>query len=164
MSRHILKVLDDHSRYVITLAALGSTRAGLVREQLEAAFIGCGVPEAMLMNHGVPWWSWAGPQAATTGLAPWLMKQGIRLHWSGIGHPQTQGKLERFHGELQRALEKRGFTGEDPQTWLDRYRWEHNHVRPHEALDMATPASRWRPSTRRYDPQAHWNIRKVPGC
>src|SRR5487761_1075993 len=111
-----------------------------------------GVPHAMLMDHGVPWWSWAGPQAATTGLALWLMKQGIRLHWSGIGHPQTQGKVERFHGSLQRALDKRGLGEESPQPWLDRYRWEHNHVRPHEALGMQTPASRWQPSLRRYDP------------
>ena len=34
-----------------------------------------------------------------------LMKQGIRLHWSGYRHPQTQGKVERFHGALQRALQ-----------------------------------------------------------
>jgi transposase InsO family protein len=122
-----LSVLDDHSRYVVALEALGSTRADLVREQLQNAFIDCGVPQAMLMDHGVPWWSWAGPAAASTGLALWLMKQGIRLHWSGIGHPQTQGKVERFHGELQRALNKRGLAGEDPQRWLDRYRWEHNN-------------------------------------
>jgi len=86
------------------------------------------------------------------GLALWLMKQGIRLHWSGIGHPQTQGKVERFHGALQRALNKRGFGGESPQHWLDGYRWEHNHLRPHQALDMQTPASRWSPSPRRFDP------------
>ena len=37
------------------------------------------------------------------------------------------------------------------------YRWEHNHVRPHEALNMKTPASVWQPSRRRYDPQpSHW--------
>jgi len=152
-----LSVLDDHSRYLILLHAVGSTRGELVREQLESAFLDCGVPQAMLMDHGVPWWSWAGPGAATTGLALWMMKQGIRLHWSGIGHPQTQGKVERFHGALQRALERRGLSGLAPQTWLDRYRWEHNHLRPHEALDMQTPASRWRPSPRRYDPHpARW--------
>ena len=148
-----LSVIDDHSRYVMVLQALGSTRAELVREQLESAFAGCGVPQAMLMDHGVPWWSWAGPQAAPTGLALWLMKQGIGLHWSGIGHPQTQGKVERFHGELERALQRRGWQGKPRQQWLDEFRWEHNHLRPHEALDMATPASRWQPSSRRYDPQ-----------
>jgi len=148
-----LSVIDDHSRYLIVLQAVGSTRAELVREQLESAFAGCGVPQAMLMDHGVPWWSWAGPQAAPTGLALWLMKQGIGLHWSGIGHPQTQGKVERFHGEMERALRRRGWQGKPQQQWLDEFRWEHNHLRPHEALDMDTPASRWQPSPRVYDPQ-----------
>jgi hypothetical protein len=41
---------------------------------------------------------------------------------------------------------------QDPQGWLDEFRWEHNHVRPHEALEMQTPASRWRPSARGYEP------------
>ena len=148
-----LSVIDDHSRYVIVLQALGSTRAELVREQLESAFASCGVPQAMLMDHGTPWWSWAGPQAAVTGLGLWLMKQGIGLHWSGIGHPQTQGKVERFHGELERALRYRGWQDKPRQQWLDEFRWEHNHLRPHEALDMGTPASRWQPSPRAYDPQ-----------
>lgn len=69
-----------------------------------------------------------------------------------IRHPQTQGKVERFHGSLQRALERRGPGQQDRQAWLDAYCWEHNHVRPHEALGMQTPATRWRPSARRYDP------------
>jgi transposase InsO family protein len=147
-----LSILDDHSRYAIALEALGTTRAEPVRQRLVAAFMECGLPQGMLMDHGVPWWSWAGPEAASTGLALWLMKQGIGLHWSGIGHPQTQGKVERFHGSLQRALDKRGLGGKPPQQWLNDYRWEHNHLRPHQALGMQTPASRWQPSTRRYDP------------
>jgi len=88
-----------------------------------------------------------------TNLSLWLMRQGIRLHWSGFRHPQTQGKVERFHGSLQRALELRGTLDLSPQAWLDAYRWEHNHVRPHEALGMKTPASRWRPSAKSYDPR-----------
>lgn len=146
-----LSVIDDHSRYVIVLQAVGSTQGERVREQLECAFASCGLPEEMLMDHGVPWWStlsWQG----TTQLSLWLMKQGIRLHWSRIRHPQTQGKVERFHGALQRALERRGGPSQDVQAWLDDYRWEHNHVRPHEALGMETPASRWWPSVRAYDP------------
>jgi transposase InsO family protein len=146
-----LSVLDDHSRYVIALEALGTTHATPVRERLEQVFVDCGVPQAMLMDHGTPWWSMQSPSGLTK-LSLWLMKQGIRLHWSGIGHPQTQGKIERFHGELQRALDKRGLGGETPQLWLNRYRWEHNYVRPHEALGMATPASRWRPSSQHYEP------------
>lgn len=145
-----LSVLDDHSRYLLVLQAVGTNHAELVREQLQSAFIGCGVPQAMLMDHGVPWWSRKAP-GGITQLTLWLMKQGIRLHWSGVRHPQTQGKVERFHGALQRALRLRPPCRE-PQAWLDAYRLEHNHVRPHEALDMKTPASVWHRSDRKYDP------------
>ena len=147
-----LSIIDDHSRYLIALAATGSTHAALVREQLEQAFIDCGLPEGMLMDHGIPWCSTQAP-AGSTRLTFWLMRQGIGLHWSRIRHPQTQGKVERFHLSLMQALDKRGTPTRDTQKWLDDYRWEHNHIRPHEALGMLTPASRWQPSPRRYDPQ-----------
>lgn len=146
-----LSVLDDHSRYLITLAANGSTHGEPVRQRLEEAFQRCGVPDGMLMDHGTPWWSMSSAWGQTH-LSLWLIRQGIRLHWSGIRHPQTQGKVERFHGSLQRALERRGPASPATQAWLDAYRWEHNHVRPHEALGMQTPATRWRPSARSYDP------------
>ena len=147
-----LSVLDDHSRYAPVLQAVGNAKGELVREQLETAFIACGVPEAMLMDHGVPWWN-ARAATGATRLSVWLMKQGIRLHWSGYRHPQTQGKVERFHGAMQQAWQKRGWGGRDPQAWLDAYRWEYNHVRPHAALGMKTPASVWHKSERRYDPR-----------
>ncbi len=147
-----LAVLDDHSRYLTVLAATGSTRAELVREQLEDAFGRCGVPEEMLMDHGTPWWNTQSP-GGITKLAVWLMKQGIGLRWSGVRHPQTQGKVERFHGCLERAMRLRGLPGEGRQAWLDGYRQEHNQRRPHEALGMKTPASVWIPSPRKYDPQ-----------
>lgn len=146
-----LSVLDDCSRYLLVLQAVWTNHGALVREQLESAFTSCGVPQAMLMDHGIPWWSERAPSGATR-LTVWLMKQGIRLHWSGFRHPQTQGKVERFHGALERALRLRPVPRQQPQAWLDEFRWEHNHVRPHEALDMQTPASVWRQSERRYDP------------
>jgi hypothetical protein len=74
-----------------------------------------------------------------------------RLHWGRIRHPQTQGKVERFHGELQRALRCRPPRAE-LQEWLDEFRWEHNHVRPHEALGMQPPVRHWWRSERAYDP------------
>ncbi len=146
-----LSVLDDHSRYLIALGASPSMHGEVVQRHLEEAFERCGVPEAMLMDHGTPWWSsysiWGG-----TKLSLWLIRQGIQLHWGRIRHPQTQGKVERFHGSLQRALDRRGPGKQDGQAWLDAYRWEYNHLRPHEALGMQTPATRWQPSPRRYDP------------
>ena len=147
-----LSVLDDHSRYLIALAANGSTRGEAVRRQLEEAFQRCGVPDGMLMDHGIPWREQQAPSGYSR-LSVWLMRQGIRLHWSGIRHPQTQGKVECFHGALQRAWRHRGIPAAPHlQTWLDEYRWEHNYGRPHEALDMKTPVSVWTPSARHYDP------------
>jgi transposase InsO family protein len=127
-----LSVLDDHSRYLVTLQLVTSTSGEQVREHLEGAFAEAGVPEAMLMDHGTPWWG---------------------LHWSLVRHPQTQGKVERFHGELQRAMDRRQPATEQLQAWLDQFRWEHNYVRPHEALHMETPAQHWNPSAKRYDPR-----------
>ena len=148
-----LSIVDDHSRYAITLHGTWSSKAEPVKEQLEEAFQRCGVPEEMLMDHGTPWWNM---KAATgsTWLTVWMMKQGIRLHFSGYRHPQTQGKVERFHGSLQAATQRRGGPwGEDRQRWLDEFRFEYNHVRPHEALGMKTPATLWTRSARKYQPQ-----------
>jgi len=152
-----LSIVDDHSRYTITLHGTWSSKAEPVKEQLEEAFARCGVPEEMLMDHGTPWWNM---KAATgwTWLTVWMVKQGIAVHFSGYRHPQTQGKVERFHGALEAAARRRGWPwGEDRQRWLDEFRFEYNHIRPHEALGMKTPATAWNKSARKYQPQtAAW--------
>jgi Integrase core domain len=87
----------------------------------------------------------------------WILRQGIRIAFSGFRHPQTQGKVERMHGVLQPASRKRQRHFED-QHWLDEFRHEYNHLRPHQALGMQTPASRWQPSARRFQPDPpDWN-------
>jgi len=86
-----LSVIDDHSRYVIVLKAVASTHTEQVREPLVAAFCEHGVPEAMLMDHGTPWWS-VHSAGGMTKLSLWLMRQGIGLHWSRVRHPQTPGQ------------------------------------------------------------------------
>jgi hypothetical protein len=146
-----LSVLDDHSRYLIVLQTGRDMTGETVREQLEGAFGECGLPDGMLMDHGSPWWGQQSPCGLTV-FSLWLMRQGIRLYYSGVAHPQTQGKVERHHGSLQRAAVLRQAPAEGLQPWLDNYRWEHNHVRPHQGLQMKTPASLWHPSKRRYDP------------
>jgi transposase InsO family protein len=151
-----LSVLDDHSRYLVALACTARPDGRLVQRHLERAFGECGLPEAMLMDHGTPWWNWQS-LGGNTQLGLWLMRQGIQLHFSAVRHPQTQGKVERFHGSLERALACRGVPHQDHQQWLDNFRLEHNHIRPHEALAMQTPASRWHPSPRPYNPSpAAW--------
>ena len=145
-----LSVLDDHSRYALVLEQLSSGEGLVVQQRLDKAFSDCGLPEAMLMDHGQPWWNAQSP-GGWTQLSVWLMRLGIRLYFSGVRHPQTQGKVERFHGALERARRRCGPVDTPPgQSWLDRFREEYNHVRPHEALDMETPADHWHPSQREY--------------
>jgi transposase InsO family protein len=146
-----LSVIDDHSRFVIALEKAGSTRTEAVQEGLERAFLRHGVPESMLMDHGTPWWNAQAP-SGWTKLQVWLMKQGIACLFSGIRHPQTQGKVERFHLALEMARRRRLQNHEMDQGWLDQFRYEYNYLRPHEALDMKTPSTRWVPSPRRYQP------------
>jgi transposase InsO family protein len=108
-----LSVIDDRTRYAIALFQTGTTRAEAVREQLVEAFTRCGVPDAMLMDHGIPWWN-ASSAGGWTQLTVWLMKQGLKLYLSGIRHPQTQGKVERFHGSLEKARRLRGLRPNRP--------------------------------------------------
>jgi len=146
-----LVILDDHSRYLVGLFENEGTGAEQVQQRLITVFERSGLPEAMLMDHGTPWWN----MQSTTGwtwLTVWLMKQGIRLYLSGYRHPQTQGKVERCNGSLAAAMVKRPKgAGQNWQSWLDEYRQEYNHVRPHEALEMGVPAERWKPSVRVYE-------------
>lgn len=155
-----LSILDDHSRYLVGLQALPGTRGQGVQATLEAVFSEYGVPEAMLMDHGTPWWNGINGHGLTQ-LSIHLIKQGIRLHFSGVGHPQTQGKVEKFHDTLRRAVEHRNRWPEDLQGWqsdLNEIRHVYNHKRPHQALNMALPASRYRPSARRFQARpAEWD-------
>jgi len=149
-----LVILDDHSRYLTGLFGLEGTQAHPVRDSLEQVFRRAGLPDAMLMDHGTPWWNMQS-HSGWTWLLVWLMKQDIRIYLSGYRHPQTQGKVERCNGSLEAAMVKRQRPqGQDWQPWLDAYRQEYNHIRPHEALAMGVPADRWVPSSRpfRADP------------
>ena len=145
-----LSILDDHSRYLLALRHLGNTQAVGVQKTLEETFTAHGLPEAMLVDHGTPWWNGASAWGWTE-LTVWILRQGVRMAFSGFRHPQTQGKVERLHGALQVAIRKRQGRPQE-QAWLDEFRSEYNAVRPHEALQMQTPESRWKPSPREFQP------------
>lgn len=145
-----LSVLDDHSRYALALENTRSTQAQGVQAVLERVFRENGVPEEMLMDHGTPWFNTQG-RLGWSQFTVWLMDQDVALHFSGYRHPQTQGKVERFHRSLTAALLRRGTPQEEQrQCWLDAFRHEYNCVRPHEALQMRTPHQIWHKSLRRY--------------
>ena len=149
-----LSILDDHSRYLVGLHALTGTGGAGAWQGLTQTFETYGVPEGMLMDHGTPWWSMTNGHGLTK-FAVDLIRQGIRLHYSGIRHPQTQGKIERMH----RSLKHRIYGWGRPRTLaesvekLAAFRTEYNQVRPHEALGMEVPARHYQPSPRAYNPQ-----------
>lgn len=149
-----LSLLDDHSRFVLGLYALESQHGEKVKRCLVSCFERYGVPEAMLMDHGNPWWGTTNGYGLTQ-LSVFLIRQGIQLHYGGIGHPQTQGKVERFHRSLGRTIRYRGIPATQGrfQELLEGIRYEYNEIRPHEALGDEVPRSRYQPSGKPFDPQ-----------
>lgn len=135
-----LSLLDDCSRYLHGLWPLRSTAGAGVKQSLEGHFREAGVPLSILLDHGTPWFSMRNAQGLTW-LAVWLLKQGVRLRYSGVGHPQTQGKVERFHQTLKRRTTHRGLptTLGEWERWAREFQHEYNYERPHEALQMKTP-------------------------
>jgi transposase InsO family protein len=143
---HPLTVLDDHSRYSLGLIACADQTLETVQGHLTALFRRYGLPEAMLADNGSPWGG-SGAQGYTA-FEVWLLRVGIRLHHGRPYHPQTQGKDERFHRSLDvEVLQLRRLADLAAcQTAFDTWRPVYNQERPHEALALATPASRYTPS------------------
>jgi transposase InsO family protein len=136
-----LSFVDDHSRYLVGLWPLESTKGQGVYECLKENFQDKGVPQSVLTDHGTPWFS-AMNGHGLTRLSVWMIKQGIRLMYARVGHPQTCGKVERFHETLKERTKHRGVpqTLEEWKEWATEFRREYNEVRPHESLGMKTPS------------------------
>jgi transposase InsO family protein len=145
---HPLTVLDDHSRFALGLHACGDERGETVQQHLTTLFRHNGLPDRILMDNGPPW----GHDAdhPYTPLTVWLLRLGVDVTHGRPYHPQTQGKDERFHQTLKaEVLQGRRFSDlPDAQRAFDAWRPLYNFERPHEALGMATPGSRYRPSPR----------------
>jgi transposase InsO family protein len=140
---HPLTVLDDHCRYSLGLVACGNETSQTVRSQLTAIFRRYGMPEAMLTDNGSPWGG--RNMGEYTAFEVWLMRLGVRLSHGRPYHPQTQGKDERFHRTLDvELLQANRFADlAHCQRAFDAWRRVYNEERPHEALGLAVPASRY---------------------
>jgi transposase InsO family protein len=149
-----LSILDDHSRYAVGLYGLRAFTAEQVYPCVVRTFERYGVPEAMLMDRGTVWWGTQNGYGLTW-LSVRLIEQGIRLLYGRVNHPQTQGKVERFHRTLNEALQFRGKPRElgEWEEVLEEFRRVYNEQRPHEALGMQRPRERYRASPRSYQPQ-----------
>lgn len=145
-----LTVLDDHSRYSIVLKACLYERSEVVQDALTKAFRTYGLPRRMTMDNGAPWAGYERGQL--TSLTAWLIRLGIKVSHSRPYHPQTQGKDERFHRTLKvELLNHRHYADlEEVSRAFQTWRYIYNTQRPHEALGMDTPVSRYQVSPRRY--------------
>lgn len=159
---HPLTVLDDHSRFNIVLQACPNETTETVKHALIKAFRRYGLPYRMTMDNGSPWGSDAFNQL--TVLTAWLIRLGIQVSHSRPYHPQTQGKDERFHRTLNcELLKRRHFEDLSRcQQAFDHFRQTYNFVRPHEALGMNAPATRYSPSEKPY-PELLPPIEYLPG-
>jgi len=142
-----LTVTDAWSRYLLRCQAVEKTDTERVRAIFEAAFREHGLPEAIRTDNGAPFASSA--VGGLSRLAVWWIKLGIAHERIQAGHPEQNGRHERMHRTLKQDVQ----TAEDwrsQQRELDRFRHDFNQVRPHEALNMQTPASVYEPSPRPY--------------
>jgi len=147
---HPLTILDDHSRYCIALAACENQKTATVQGFLTSAFRRYGLPRTLITDNGSPWGD--GPGSPYTPLGVFLLDQGVRVSHSRPYHPQTMGKDERFHRSLKaEALSAGPFADLDQAARrLSDWREVYNRKRPHEAIGMAVPASRYASSPREY--------------
>jgi transposase InsO family protein len=148
-----LTILDDHSRFALALEACARNTKDITQTAMIQVFRRYGLPDWITCDNGSPWGS--GGRSYYTALGVWLLRLGIGISHSRPHHPQTQGKDERFHRTLEAEV-LRYQHGDNLLQWqrhFDDWRVIYNTERPHEALSMAVPASRYQPSHRRYPEQ-----------
>ncbi len=155
---HPLTLIDDHSRYLLTLTATDREDFATVQGILIACFRQWGLPWEILSDNGSPW----GHEQtrhnrqiharAWTRFDVWLLRLGITVIHGRPAHPQTQGKVERLHGTIATDVFGTQVFADlaTAQAAFDGFRSTYNHDRPHEALDYAVPADRYASSTRSY--------------
>lgn len=144
-----LSVLDDATRFCLAFEPLPNHRAQTIFSALWNLFGEYGMPEAILSDNEPCFAeiSRTGPSWLEARL--WLL--GVRsLHGRPL-HPQTQGKVERFHGtvklDLGTELRQESITAAQARYAL--FVHEYNYERPHEAIQMQVPAKIYRPSPRK---------------
>lgn len=144
-----LSVLDDHARFLVGLIACADGRDATVRAAFTTLFQRYGLPWRILTDNGPPWGN-AHPTQHLTAFSYWLIRLGIRVSHGRPRHPQTQGKVERFHGTLKAELLRTTplYDREQAQRVFDGWRDDYNLIRPHDALELATPGARYQRSER----------------
>lgn len=134
----VLGCVDDASRFCILLRRSPSQKLDDFWPLLWEAFGEHGLPQAILTDNGASFRNNASRRFSSFDVR--LLLLGVRPLHGRPRHPQTQGKVERFFGTLER---EKGLGREEE------FRWIYNHKRPHEAIGMKTPAQAYQRSPRR---------------
>jgi transposase InsO family protein len=162
-----LTVSDGHSRFILACRVLPTTTQASVRPVFEALFREYGLPAAIRTDNGAPFASTA--LGGLSRLAVWWIKLGIIPERIDPGHPEQNGRHERFHRTLKEETAsppKASLT--EQQRAFTRFCQEYNFDRPHEALNNATPHQIYQPSPRPHPSRLpeviypdHMSIRRV---
>lgn len=143
-----LTVADAHSRFVLCCRIVPPHAQG-VRPWMERTFRTYGLPRVLRTDNGPPF-ATRGP-GGLSRLAVWWLKLGIGLDRIAPGHPEQNGRHERFHLTLQQeAITPPAATRGQQQRRFDRMRADFNTARPHEALGQQPPARHYVASPRPY--------------
>jgi len=143
-----LDIIDDCSRFAIMIKP-AETTANVVIPGFTAAFQEYGLPKAVLSDNGA---QFAGYKQGYTQFEKWLMNLDVLPIHGRIKHPQTQGKIERFHRSMKSELLKyHSFDNlNEANDALQKWKTKYNTIRPHEALHMLCPADVYVPSNRKF--------------
>jgi len=136
----ILNILDDHSRLCLGSSTLRVFKAPDVADSFVKAAATYGDPASMLSDNGAVF-TGRSRGAGRVALEVTLNARGIRFRHSRPYHPQTCGKVERFHQTLKKWLAQQPPTNTpaELQAQLDHFRAYYNTIRPHRALHRSTP-------------------------
>jgi transposase InsO family protein len=136
----ILNILDDHSRLLVASHARATTGGGDVVASFHEAFVRHGLPTSVLTDNAAVF-TGAPRGGGRCAIEVELGALGIRFSHSSPYHPQTCGKVERFHQTLKKWLTRRPQAATIPelQAQLDRFGEYYNTRRPHRALGRRTP-------------------------
>ena len=138
---YVAAFLDDHSRYLVSLAMAHHQRSVLVLEALARGIADYGAPREILTDQGRQYTAWRG----STEFEAELKRHGIAHVKSRPHHPQTCGKIERFWKTLWEELLSRTVFAdfEDCQRRVALFIQHYNFQRPHQGLEGLTPADRY---------------------
>jgi len=137
---YLSTILDDYSRYIIAWKLCTTMRAEDVTDTLKLALQASGCDQASVI-HKPRLLSDNGSSYIATDLAHWLKAQGMDHVRGAPYHPQTQGKIERWHQTLKnRILLENYFLPGDLKAQIGKFITYYNHHRYHESLSNLTPA------------------------